>query len=387
MVYLNGNYFDHRNYYNTQYRLIKSKALGTRSLEKLDLADKTPFKGAKDPALMFIAHVQVVPVPDTRLAQIMVSHEDPREAARWANTLAEAYIEQNLESKIETTRNVYSWLQERLAAAEGEVEQSEHSLYEYTKHEELFVASDGQSIGTATLGTLNREATEAKTRRIEIESVLAQVDKLKQAGNSPDALPQIAADPLVQRLNMSKADLDVELVQLKNRYKSGHPKVKKVVTQIGQIQDAIDAQAEKIVDGMLADYQQLRRRERDLRASINVERKQSIEGKPQNGPARDARARSSFQQEHVRSDPAEDQRNRHRLEPAGEQRIARRARQRARRPYPASTHQEPHGLTGVGYFGRLRRHLAARLLGQHAEGAGRHRETPSHGLPRHRAET
>ncbi len=271
------NYFDHRNYYNTQYRIIKSKAIGARSLEKLDLADKAPFKGAKDPARMFIAHVQVVPVPDTRLAQIMVNHEDPREAARWANTLAEAYIEQNLESKIETTRNVYSWLQERLAAAEGEVEKSEQSLYEYTKEEELFVATDGQSIGAATLGRLNQEATEAKTRRIEIESALAQVDKLKKSGGSLDALPQLAADPLVQRLNMSKADLEVELVQLKNRYKSGHPKVKKVVTQVGQIQEAIDAQAEKIVSGMLADYQQLRRRERDLRASINTERKQSIE--------------------------------------------------------------------------------------------------------------
>lgn len=271
------NYFDHRNYYNTQYRIIQSKALGARALQKLDLVDKAPFRHAKEPAALFVARVQVVPVPDTRLAQIMVNHEDPREAARWANTLAEAYIEENLESKIETTRKVYSWLQERLATAEEQVESSEQSLYEYTKEEDLYVAAEGEEIGSETLGRLNQEATEAKTRRIELESALAQVDELKKSGESLDSLPQIAADPLVQRLNMSKADLDVELVQLRNRYKSGHPKVKKVVTQIQQIQDAIDAQAEKIVDGMLADYQQLRRRERDLRASINSERKQSIE--------------------------------------------------------------------------------------------------------------
>ncbi len=71
-----------------------------------------------------------------------------------------------------------------------------------------------KSIGAATLGRLNQAATEAKTRRIEIESALAQVDKLKKSGGSLDALPQLAADPLVQRLNMSKADLEVELVQL-----------------------------------------------------------------------------------------------------------------------------------------------------------------------------
>ena len=274
------NWFDYQNYYNTQYRIIRSKALGRRAVEKLELMTQAPFKDAKEPALIFVGRVEVIPIPDTRLAQIAVHHEDPKEAARWANSLAEAYIEQNLESKIETTRNVYSWLQERLSEAETDVESSEQSLYEYTKEQGLFVPKAGQSISAGTVEKLSFEVTVAKTRRIELESALVQVEKLRAARESLDALPQIAADPLVQRLNMSRADLEVELVELvelKNRYKEGHPRVKKVVTQVGQIQEAIDAQAEKIVDGMLADYQQLRRRERELLASMNYERKESIE--------------------------------------------------------------------------------------------------------------
>ncbi len=271
------NWFDYQNYYNTQYRIITSKALARRALEKLELEETPPFKGSREPALLFVARVEVVPVPDTRLASIAVNHEDPQEAARWANTLAEAYLEQNLESKIEVTRNVYSWLQERLTDAETEVESSEQTLYEYTKEQRLYVPQEGASIGADTLGKLNEEATGAKTKRIELESILAQVEKLRKSGESLDSLPQIASDPLVQRLNMSKADLDVELVQLKNRYKEGHPKVKQVLTQIDQIQDAIDAQSEKIVDGMLADYQQLRRRERELLATIDVKREETVE--------------------------------------------------------------------------------------------------------------
>jgi capsular exopolysaccharide synthesis family protein len=271
------NWFDYQNYYNTQYRIITSKALARKAIEKLELEESPPFKGAREPALLFVSRVEVVPVPDTRLATIAVNHEDPQEAARWANTLAEAYLEQNLEAKIETTRNVYSWLQERLSAAEGDVESSEQILYEYTKEQGLFVPREGASIGSETLGKLNEEATSAKTKRIELESILAQVDKVRKSGDSLDSLPQIASDPLVQRLNMSKADLEVELVQLKNRYKEGHPKVKQVVTQIQQIQDAIDAQSEKIVDGMLADYQQLRRRERELLATIDSQRQETVE--------------------------------------------------------------------------------------------------------------
>ncbi len=271
------NWFDYQNYYNTQYRIITSKALARRAIEKLELQEAPPFKGAREPALLFVARVEVVPVPDTRLATVAVNHEDPEEAARWANMLAEAYLEQNLEAKIETTRNVYSWLQERLSSAEGDVESSEQILYEYTKEQGLFVPKEGASIGNETLGKLNEEATGAKTERIELESILAQVEKVRKSGDSLDSLPQIASDPLVQRLNMSKADLNVELVQLKNRYKEGHPKVKQVLTQIVQIQDAIDAQSEKIVDGMLADYQQLRRRERELLATIDSQRQETVE--------------------------------------------------------------------------------------------------------------
>jgi capsular exopolysaccharide synthesis family protein len=271
------NWFDYQSYYNTQYRIITSKALAQRAIEKLELQNLPPFKGSREPALDFVARVEVVPVPDTRLATIAVNHEDPQEAARWANTLAEAYLEQNLESKIETTRSVYSWLQERLTAAESDVKSSEQTLYEYTKEQRLFVPRDGASIGAETLGKLNEEATDAKTKRIELESILAQVEKVRKSGASLDSLPQIASDPLVQRLNMSKADLEVELVQLKNRYKEGHPKVKQVLTQIEQIQDAVDAQSEKIVDGMLADYQQLRRRERELLATIDSQREETVE--------------------------------------------------------------------------------------------------------------
>jgi capsular exopolysaccharide synthesis family protein len=271
------NWFDYQNYYNTQYRIIGSKALAHRALEKLELLESPPFEGSKEPALLFVARVEVAPVPDTRLAVIAVNHQDPREAARWANTLAEAYLEQNLDAKVETTRNVYSWLQERLSEAETDVKSSEQTLYEYTKEQGLFVPQDGGSISAETLEKLSAEATEAKTSRIELESFLAQVDKLRKSGESLDSLPRIASDPLVQRLNMSKADLEVELVQLKNRYKEGHPKVKQVLTQVEQIQEAIDAQSEKIVDGLLADYQQLRRRERELLAQINSEREETVE--------------------------------------------------------------------------------------------------------------
>jgi capsular exopolysaccharide synthesis family protein len=271
------NWFDYQNYYRTQYRIIRSKALAEKAIFKLNLTDEPPFKNAKDPAGLFVAHVSVVPLADTRLAQIAITHQDPKTATLWANTLAEAYVEQNLETKIETTRNIYSWLQERLGAAQQEVQRSEEKLYEYTEKQDLFIPDEGQSIVTGTLEKLNEAYTDAKTRRIELDSMLSQIQSLKRRGKSLEAQPQVANDALVRNLNMQRASLEVELVQLKNRYKEGHPKVKKLRTQIQQLQEAIDTQAEKIVAGIQAEYQQIRRREQELLASVDEHRKESFQ--------------------------------------------------------------------------------------------------------------
>ncbi|MGH9461737.1 MAG: GumC family protein, partial [Vicinamibacteria bacterium] len=157
------NWFDYQNFYRTQYRIIESKALAEKVLYKLKLNEQAPFKQAKDPAALLVSHVSVIPLPDTRLAQVAIMHRDPKTAALWANTFAEAYVEQNLETKIETTRNIYGWLQERLGAAQEEVRQSEEKLYEYTEKQDLFIPEEGQSIVSGTLEKLNEAYTDAKT--------------------------------------------------------------------------------------------------------------------------------------------------------------------------------------------------------------------------------
>ena len=271
------NWFDYQNYYKTQYRIIRSKALAEKVLFKLKLHDKPPFKGSKDSAALFVSHVSVIPLPDTRLAEVAISHQDPKVATEWANTLAEAYLEQNLEAKIETTRNIYGWLQERLTSAQQDVHQSEEKLYEYSEKQDLFIPDEGQSIVSGTLEKLNEAYTDAKTRRIELESMLSQIRTLKRQGKSLESLPQVTNDALEKNLNMQRAGLEIELVQLRNRYKEGHPKVKKLRTQVEQLQEAIDSQAEKIAVGIQGEYQQIRRREQELLASVNEHRKESFQ--------------------------------------------------------------------------------------------------------------
>ncbi|MET0556512.1 MAG: Wzz/FepE/Etk N-terminal domain-containing protein, partial [Vicinamibacteria bacterium] len=91
-----GNYWQHADFYNTQFKVLTSKGIGERVVERLKLKDQPPFQGSADPGSLFMGHVAVDPIPDSRLVNLVVTHRDPKDAALWANTLGEVYIEETL---------------------------------------------------------------------------------------------------------------------------------------------------------------------------------------------------------------------------------------------------------------------------------------------------
>ncbi len=99
-----GGYWQNSDFYNTQYKIITSKVIADQVVAELKLKDKFPFKDSSDPSGLFLTHVSVEPVPESRLTYITVSHEDPQEAALWANRVADVYIRHSLEQRVESAR-------------------------------------------------------------------------------------------------------------------------------------------------------------------------------------------------------------------------------------------------------------------------------------------
>ncbi len=93
-----GNYWQNTDFYNTQFKVLRSRGLGEKVVARLKLTDREPFKSSADVASLFMGHVGVEPVPESRLVLVTVTHRDPAEAALWANTLGDVYIEQSLAS-------------------------------------------------------------------------------------------------------------------------------------------------------------------------------------------------------------------------------------------------------------------------------------------------
>jgi polysaccharide biosynthesis transport protein len=270
-----GNYWQNADFYNTQFKVLRSKGLAAKVVERLKLKDRPPYQDNPDAAILFLSHVDIEPVPESRLVMVSITHEDPKDAALWANALAETYIEQTLETRVESARKAYEWLQERLAATQGEMRKAQDQLFKSYQSQDLFVPEGSISAVTSSITKLNEDYVQAQARRIAIEAALKQAKEMQGRGLGLDALPQVATDPVVVGFNGQIAALSVDLSRMGEKYKEGHPEVQKVQAQVAQFRKAKDARASQIVDGLQAEYSQLQKREAELRAAIDAQKAQA----------------------------------------------------------------------------------------------------------------
>ena len=270
-----GNYWQNTDFYNTQFKVLRSKGLGEKVVARLKLTDRDPFRTSADTASLFMSHVGVEPVPESRLVYVTVTHRDPREAALWANTLGDVYIEQSLAARVESARKAMEWLQERLSATQRGMRDAQDKLFQSYRTQDLFVPEGSVSAVSTSIARLNEDFVQAQARRITIETALKQAREMRGRNEDLDALPQVATDPTVIAFNTQIAGLAVELGRLGEKFKEGHPEVQKVRAQVEQLQKAKKARAEQILDGLDAECTQLRKREAELRGAIDSQKTQA----------------------------------------------------------------------------------------------------------------
>src|SRR5207244_12142135 len=116
---------------------------------------------------------------------------DAQFAARAVNVLAEEYVDQNLEFRLQNTDKTLQWLTEEVAKQQNVVQGSERMLAEYRENQNALSLEDRQNIIVSRLNQVNDGAARARMTRIQKEAHHNQV----LAAKDPEALSVIASTP------------------------------------------------------------------------------------------------------------------------------------------------------------------------------------------------
>ncbi len=278
-----GTYWANKEFYETQYRIIQSTSVGQRAAEKLGLEydpDYAPVAHDRDALGRTIsAQVSVKPLKDSRLALITATDRKPQRAALLANTVADTYIEYNLDYKLEGARSAMSWLAEQEADLKRQLEDSELKLYRYKKDRNLLAVSldDKESMLSQNLANVNGKLTELHIKLLEMDAKRKMIQQARNNISEEETLPEIRERSDIEKLRDSYTQLSKEYADLSARYGAEYPKMKSLIGQMDTIRKAY----EKEVDGVLAafekSYQEMVDNERSLKALMEQEKKEAIE--------------------------------------------------------------------------------------------------------------
>ncbi len=257
-----ASFWQTKDFFETQFLYLKSKAVAARVVRKLGLDRDEDFLGLTkiaDPAeranalktadatVVLRGELRVEPVRDSHVVRVLIEDRDPKRAALLANTVAEEYIAYNLDEKLSLSHAASEWLHDRIGDLEKKLVDSEDRLYTFKRENEILTATieDSQSIVARRLAAVSDSLTEVRKKRAELEAKVNQV-KIARDIDALSALPEVIASPVVQAQRAQMLTLAQELADARTRYGEEHPKIAALRERQAQAQGTVVAEESRL---------------------------------------------------------------------------------------------------------------------------------------------
>ncbi len=210
----------------------------------------------------FSKRLHVKPVRNTQLVKISFDAKDPRLAALVANATGEAYIEQQMETKLQVTKKAVDWLGTRLGQLRTKLDESELRLQAFRKKENLIDLEGVSSIVADELADLSNNYREARKRRVQAESIYLLVnDNNNSDYDRLSGLAEISEHPIIAQIKKSEIEAEKKISELSQRYGPKHPKMISAQAELAVVQQNLHSQIEELVAGIATELASAKDRE------------------------------------------------------------------------------------------------------------------------------
>jgi succinoglycan biosynthesis transport protein ExoP len=226
----------------------------------------------------FIGRVTVRPVRNSRLVDVIFQARDPVLVAKIANTLAGAYIDQNLETKLKAIQDAVEWLYKRIEEERKRVEKAEHALLRYKEKHSIITdfSSDIENITAQKLAHLNTQAVEAESKRVEAETRYKQAMALTGTPDMLDSIPEVLKNELVRQIKTMEVELYKRMSELSKKYGQKHPQMVAIGSELQTLQKRKAREVNQVINSLKNEYKVALARENSLKNSLVKQKKESL---------------------------------------------------------------------------------------------------------------
>lgn len=258
----------------TQIQVLKSTALANRVIDALKLDTDAEFNGAPgdgwfggltqsvkgmlgaarpanvpnrmEMATKLLDHVQANPVGLSTALKISASDADPGKAAAIANAFAQAYVDDQLNAKLEATHRATEWLTARATELSKKAQTAEAAVQLYKAENNITTTGNGQSVVDQQINDVNGQLVAARADYGVKRATYVQLSRLAQSGQAANAA-QVIASPVITTLRAQQSQMAGQLAQMESKYGPRHPKILDMRAEIDKLDDRIAQEVQRQV--------------------------------------------------------------------------------------------------------------------------------------------
>lgn len=226
-----------------------------------------------------IKRISVSPIEDSRLVDVSAEAKDPKMAARIANEVVRAYIDQDLATKLKAAQEAVKWLTARIDEERRKVEEAENALLQYKETNKIITdfSSDSESITAEKLAQLNQSVVTAEAERVEAETRYRQALALSKEPETLDSIPEVLNNELIKEIKKIEVNLYKKISELSKKYGRKHPQMIAIQSELEDLQMRKMAEAQRVVESLRSQYRLALAKEKSLKEALAEQKSESLE--------------------------------------------------------------------------------------------------------------
>ena len=270
-------------YIATQVDIISSERVAIRVVKLLKLDKDEGFidqwreatDGKGDIVVWIAAKIQkkvaVTPSRDSSVIDISVEGPDPKFAAVLANAFAQAYMDTTIELRVDPAKQYAAWFEEQSKVLRLDLQAKQKALSDWQSQTGI-VATDGRlDIENARLAELSSQLVQIQGLRQDSQS------RQHQSSGDNESLPEVLQSPLISSLKGDLSRAEAKLQDIGTTLGKNHPDYQDTAAQVMSLRQRIATESAKIAESLGNTTQINLRRESDIRAALEAQKKKIFE--------------------------------------------------------------------------------------------------------------
>ncbi|WP_332740954.1 chain length determinant protein EpsF [Hydrogenophaga sp.] len=263
-------------YMATQVDIIKSDRVAKRVVSNLrmdtNLSVQSQWREATNGrgqlvdwlAALLKGNLDVKPSRESNVINIEYVGADPDFAAAVANAFAQAYIDVNLELRVDPARQYTGFFDEQTKAARARLESAQKALSDFQQANGITSTDERLDHETAKLNETSSQLTAIQAATTDSRS--------KRSRTDGDTVAEVMQSPLINGLKSDIARLEAKLIEGSVNLGKNHPQTMRAESELAELKAQLASETQQITNSINTTYEVNRQRESQLQAALSAQK-------------------------------------------------------------------------------------------------------------------